>query len=385
MVNVKNVLCFACLQAGISIGDFCKVQESINQNIERKIMNSIHSNKFFTVADQEVTFENVKEGITLSGTLSIPQNIENKLVPVVILVPGMGAFDRDNTFGIHKLFLTISQYLTARGIAVLRYDKRGVGKSGGVFNMTVTSKDLADDVLAAVKFLTKSLKIDSTKIGLIGHSEGGLISFMVASQSVDVKFMISMAGAVANDYPVEQAALQLKADGASDTFIQEDKIIRSHIFNTIQTQLPEQAERMLLVDVKSYIDHLTEEEKAQAKTLPFALTEQNYKQCIATFNSAWYRFFLQIGSIDFIRNVKVPVLAINGDLDFIVSAKLALPKIVTGFKKAENQKAAIVTIPNQNHWFQNCNTGAMSEYGMLKETINESTLKLMSDWICKNV
>lgn len=217
---------------------------------------------------------------------------------------------------------------------------------------------------------------------MVGHSEGGLISFMVASECEDVKFMISMAGAVVTN-SAQQAGFQLKADGASDEFIQRDNIIRSHIFKTIQTHSPEEAERILLVDVKAYVDSLTEEEKLSAKTLPFALTEQNYQRNIATFNSAWYRFFLQIESMDFISKVTVPVLAINGELDFIMSAKLALPKIAAGLKKAENQNATVVSIPNQNHWFQECKTGAMSEYGTLKETVNESTLKLMADWISK--
>lgn len=386
MCDIKRILYVVCLNVSMGIVGFCYTQESFNPNIDSMLLNVIERktmnvNKTFQVTDHEVTFQNDKDGITLSGTLSVPEFTGNKLAPVVILVPGMGAMDRDCTFGAHKLFLTISQYLTAHGIAVLRYDKRGVGKSGGIFNMTITSADLAQDVLAAVQFLkSNDLDIDVSKVGLIGHSEGGLISFMVASQCSDVTFMISMAGSVVTN-SAQQAGLQLKADGASDEFIQHDQIIRSHIFETIQNHTPEEVERILLVDVKAYIDSLTEEEKLQAKTLPFALTEQNYQRNIATFNSVWFRFFLQTESMDFISKVTVPVLAINGELDFIMSAKLALPKIEAGLKKAGNQNATIVSIPNQNHWFQECKTGALSEYGTLAETINESTLKLMTDWI----
>ena len=376
MLDVKSILFLVWLNVSIFTMTFC-VKHKSEINIERKTMNL---NQPFQVTDHEVTFHNAKDNIRLSGTLSIPQSTDHKLAPVVILVPGMGAVDRDCTFGAHKLFLTLSQYFTTHGIAVLRYDKRGVGKSSGVFNTTVTSADLSQDVLAAVQFLTKCPEINSEKIGLIGMSEGGLISFIVASECPDVKFMISMAGAVVTN-SAEQATLQLKADGASDEFIKHDVVIRTHIFKTIQTHTPEQAERILLVDVKAYIDSLTEKEKMQAKTLPFALTEQNYQRNIATFNSAWFRFFLQTESMDFISKVKIPVLAINGELDFIMSAKLTLPKIEEGLKKAGNQDVTIVSIPNQNHWFQECKTGAMSEYGALKETISESTLKLMADWI----
>ena len=334
------------------------------------------------IANHEVSFQNAKDGIALSGTLSIPQSAGNTLAPVVLLVPGMGAMDRDYTFGTHKAFLTISQFLAAKGIAVLRYDKRGVGKSGGVFNMALTSADLAQDVHAAVQFLANHPKVNAKKIGLIGASEGGLISFMVASQSPDVRYMISMAGAVIND-SAEHASLQLKADGASDQFILHDRQIRDHILQTVQTQSPEQSERTLLVDVKKYLDSLTPEEKTQAQTLPFALTEATYKYNIDTFNSAWYRFFLQTESMDFISKVTVPVLAINGDLDFNMSSKLALPKIEAGLKKAGSQNATVLAIPGQNHWFQQAKTGALAEYGDLKEDIHESTLKLMADWILK--
>lgn len=377
MLDVKSILFLVWLNVSFFTTTYCIGQKSEINNIERKTMNL---NQTFQVTDHEVTFHNVKDDIALSGTLSIPQIPNSRLASVVVLVPGMGKVDRDCTFGAHKLFLTISQYFTAHGIAVLRYDKRGDGKSGGAFDLMVTSIDLSRDVLAAVQFLTTRTDIDIQKIGLVGMSEGGLISFMVASECPDVKFMISMAGAVITN-SAEQAALQLKADGASDEFIKRDTVIRGHIFNIIQTQTPEQAEHTLLVDVKTYIDGLTQEEKEQAKSLPFALTEQNYQRNITTFNSAWFRFFLKTDSMDFISKVKVSVLAINGELDFIMSSKLALPKIAEGFKKAGNKGAMVVSIPNQNHWFQECKTGAMSEYGALKETISESTLRLMADWI----
>jgi alpha/beta superfamily hydrolase len=267
MLNVKNLLFLAWIVVHFSIIATCVEQKS-EITIERKKMNK---KEIFSVVDHEVTFFNTKEGITLSGTLSIPLFLDKSLAPVVILVPGMGPVDRDCTFGAHKLFLTISNYLTACGIAVLRYDKRGVGKSGGIFNTDVTSSDLSQDLLAAVAFLKTSAEIDQEKIGLIGMSEGGLISFMVASECLDVKYMVSMAGAVVTNV-VEQTGLQLKADGASEDFIERDRQIRTHIFTVIQAKSQEQAKDILLFDVKKYIDSLTEEEKIQVKTLPFALT-----------------------------------------------------------------------------------------------------------------
>ena len=141
-----------------------------------------------------MTFLNSKDGITLSGTLSIPES--PKKPAVVVLVAGVGPYDRDCIqMNGQKMFLTIAQYFTKSGIAVLRYDKRGMGKSGGIFD-TASTFDFAHDVLAAVQFLKQRSDIDAQNIGLVGHSEGGLISFIVASQSPHVAFMISMAGAV---------------------------------------------------------------------------------------------------------------------------------------------------------------------------------------------
>lgn len=170
MFVFTRILHLVCITLSIFSVDFCVARECVaqeptHQNIERNTMNS---NKTFQVTDHEVTFQNAKDGITLSGTLSVPQMTDNKLAPVVILVPGMGAADRDCTFGTHKLFLTISQYFTTHGIAVLRYDKRGVGKSGGVFNMTVTSADLSRDVLAAVQFLQNAQKSIQKKLDWLG-------------------------------------------------------------------------------------------------------------------------------------------------------------------------------------------------------------------------
>jgi len=334
------------------------------------------------VIDQEVSFYNSKDGITLVGTLSIPE-FQTKPA-VVILIAGYGPNDRDCTVMGRKLFLDISQYFIDNGIAVLRYDKRGVGQSSGKYDLTLTSADFAQDALEAVQFLKKRSDIDSAKIGLVGASEGGLISFMVASQSKDVAFVVSLAGATSNNV-ITHYQMQLKVDGASDVFLVNDKKIREKIFAIINTQTAEEAQNSLLSSIKFYIDNLTDKEKDEGKNLFYAITEENYQKLIDQLNSAWYRFYLKTDSIDFISKVKVPVLAINGDLDFIIAANTALPKIEKGLKIANNHHATILTIHNQNHWFQQCKTGSVKEYYEIKENMHESTLKLITDWIQKTI
>ncbi len=348
-------------------------------------MNSTTSHQNINVINHDVTFYNTKDDITLSGTLSVPSSAQKSAV--VILVAGMGPFDQDcNLMNGHKLFVSIANYFTQCGIAVLRYDKRGIGKSGGVFNTAFTF-DFAQDVLAAVQFLKQRPDIDTQKIGLVGHSEGGLISFIVASKSPDVAFMISMAGGVITniDDVVLQTGLQFKADGAPDEFIASDKIIRTKMLETVTTLPADDAEKKLRVMIKAYIDGMTNEQKAYAKTLfAFALTEQNYEQRITIANTSW-RVYLLSDPLQYISKVTVPVLAINGALDFMLPAKLALPIIKHGLEIAGNHDVTLIAIPNQNHCFQQCQTGALSEYITIKETIHESTLKLMTDWIVSKV
>ncbi len=378
MCNIKHILFLVLLNVSMFSVNFCIAQEYTHQNIERKIMNS---NKTFQVIDHEVTFQNAKDGITLSGTLSVPE-ISDKPA-VVIMIAGMGPQDRDCTqMGTHKLFLVMSQYLATHGIAVLRYDKRGVGKSQGLFSMNLTATDLAQDVVAAIEFLKERGDVNTQKIGLIGSSEGGLISFIVASQSLDVAFMVSMAASVSNDV-ISHFEMQLKADGATEQFLESERKMRKELFDIINTQSEIDAQISLTALLKSHVDNMSDEQRTEAKKLPFAITGDNYQHMIAMFNSPGYRFYLKTDSLDFISKVKIPVLAINGDLDFFIAAKTALPKIEQGLKMAGNKNFTIKAIPNQNHWFQECKTGALSEYGTIKETINESTLKLISDWISK--
>ena len=349
-----------------------------------KKMNFQNSDQMYNVTDHHITFFNSKDEITLSGTLSVPQTHQKP--KIVVLVAGMGPADRDCTVMGRKLFTPIADYFTKRGIAVLRYDKRGIGQSQGTFDMTVTSADLAQDVMAAVQFLKNRDDIDTKNIGLAGMSEGGLISFMVASQLQDIAFLVSMAGAVATscDDVLFQTAEQLKADGATDEFIAFDTTIRKQILQAVTTLSAELAKEKLLPLVETYVATMTDEQKAQAVTLPFAITQQNFKHIIDMFNSPWYRYYLHIDVSQLLNTISVPVLVINGTLDFITDARLTLPIIEQGLKSAGNHDVTVVATQNQNHWFQECKTGALADYSAILETMHESTMQLIADWILKN-
>ncbi len=333
-------------------------------------------------------FENKPAGITLAGTLTIPQS--QKSVPVVLLIPGMGPADRDCTLpgGNHKLFLVLADYLTQQGIAVLRYDKRGVGKSTGKFDFTVTTKDLADDALAGVEYLKTCKEINAKQIGLIGHSEGGIIASMIASQSKDIAFAVLLAPAVATGTAevLDLIALQLQADGATQDLITRYRSVREKLI-TIAKQEPDsvKAEKQMHGVFENYWSTLSESQKSESEKLLFAICATNANDTIAMINSPWSRYYLACDTSALFKRITIPVLTLMGELDFIAFPQIIAPIVEHGLKQAGNTDYTIVEFPKLNHWFQTCKTGALTEYGATKETIAPVVLKTISEWIVAKV
>jgi pimeloyl-ACP methyl ester carboxylesterase len=330
---------------------------------------------------EEVLFTNKPAGVTLSGTLTLPQ--AGNPFPAVVLISGMGENDRDYTFCKHKMFLELADILTRNGIAVLRYDKRGVDKSGGVLDMSVTSKDLAGDALAAVEYLKNCSEINHKQIGVIGHSEGGMIAAMIAAQDKDIAFVVSMAGVAATDIHIvlEQTALQLQADGASEHMIAQDRIVREKVLNIVIHEPNNTTAKKLLQEVVAeYWTALSDKQKSEAETLAFAFTDKKAAGMIDMFNSPWYRFFLSYNPVDTLKQITVPVLAINGSCDWITLAK-GLQVIAAALQQAGNTDYTTLELPNLNHRLVNCKTGSMQEYMVATEAIDQSVLQLISDWV----
>lgn len=330
---------------------------------------------------EEITYSNQIDGIIISGTLTIPST--EGCFPAVILVSGMGPNDRDYTMLGHKPFLVLADYLTRQGIAVLRVDKRGVGKSTGTFNTTVTSKDLARDVQAGLDYLKTRKEINSNRIGLIGHSEGGLIAAMVASQS-SVAFLILLAGAMVTGIGqvLTQVGMQLKADGASKELIDHDSKIREKVLSVAKDESDSDKAAVLMRTIMTaYFAALPVAIKAESEQFMFAIKESNAEGMIAFFNSPTYRYWLGHNSVADLSTLRMPVLAINGDLDFVTMSRIQLPVIKKALQSAGNRDVTIVEMPKMNHWFQSCLTGAMNEYGALQETISPLVLRQIADWI----
>ena len=332
--------------------------------------------KPYPYTEEEVAYENKEAGITLAGTLTLPPGKGPS--PAVLLISGSGPQDRNETIYNHHPFLVLADYLTRQGIAVLRVDDRGVGESTGDFSQA-TSVDFASDVLAGIEYLKTRKEINPEQIGLIGHSEGGLIAPMVAVKSPDVAFIILMAGTglTGEEILYLQGALISRAMGVSEEDIAKNRQFNEKIFSLIKEEkdkktIEEKLRQMFMEDWAE----LNEEEKSRIGD-PEVFLEAQLKSLL----SPWLKFFLTYDPKPTLNKVKCPVLAINGEKDLQVPPKENLSAIEEALKVGGNQNYTIKELPGLNHLFQTAQTGLPAEYAKIEETISPVALKIISDWI----
>ena len=352
---------------------FPLVLERVDEVVE--LLRPQEPKKPYPYQEEEVVYENKKAVVKLAGTLTVPG--QEGPFPAVLLISGSGPQDRDETLLGHHPFLVLADYLTRCGIAVLRVDDRGVGKSGGDFTQA-TSEDFASDVLAGLEYLKSREEINPKQIGLIGHSEGGIIAPMVAIQSSDVAFIILMAGTglTGEEILYLQTELIARAEGVSDEVIAKNLSLQEQMFTVLKEErddaVAEKRLRTILEDVISELE-LSEKEKEMA--------EANAEAQIKSILSPWFRYFLTYDPRPTLMEVKCPVLAINGQKDLQVPPKENLAAIEKALKAGGNNNYTIKELPGLNHLFQTAQTGAISEYARIEETISPTALKIMSDWI----
>ncbi|RAJ14470.1 alpha/beta hydrolase family protein [Olleya aquimaris] len=325
---------------------------------------------------EEVTYTNKDaDSVVLSGTLTLPKKVKNPAV--AILINGSGAHDRDCNIAGHKPFWVIADYLTNNGIAVLRFDERGVGKSTGDIR-NATTYDLASDVEAGIKYLKTRTDIDQSKIGLIGHSEGGIIAPMVASKNNDIAFIVMLAGpGVRGDQLLEtQNKKILKSIGLTEEALNIQLELNSNFYRIIL----EEKNDSIRTKIETFINKYQEKNKDN-KTVAFILNPVAKKQMIDTYSIPWLIEFIRLDPKPFLEKTTCPVLALNGTKDFQVLHDVNLPAIEAHLKTAKNKDVTIKKIEDLNHLFQTAKTGSTSEYTTLEETFSNNVLKLISDWI----
>lgn len=317
----------------------------------------------YPYAQEEVAFDSVP-GVRLAGTLTLPKG--KGPFPAAILITGSGPQDRDETLMGHKPFLVLADHLTRHGIAVLRYDDRGVGKSTGQFPRAA-STDFALDADAAAIYLRGRPEIDARKIGFIGHSEGGLVGPLAAVKDPKIAFVVMMAGPGVPGLELitaQRAAINTAAGMTSAV--------------QARNQLAAQEMDRAVLDAKD-MDQARQEATRILTGVgmsPAAAIAQAVQ--VAT---PWYRYFLAYDPRPTLKELRVPVLAINGDKDLQVIASQNLPAIREALK--DNRDAEVVELPGLNHLFQTARTGLPSEYGKIEETMSPAALDLITDWIGK--
>ena len=332
----------------------------------------------FPYEAREVTYSNPIEGNTIAGTLTVPEGAGPH--PAALLITGSGSQDRDETIFQHKPFWVIADYLSRRGIAVLRVDDRGIGGSDGV-RVGLTSEDFAGDVAAGLAFLRSQAEIDDAGIGLIGHSEGGLIGPMVAADDDEVAFVVMLAGPGVKgaDLLRLQNELILRAAGMSDEYVASQIELQLSLWEAMMAAMEEAVidERLrALLDMQ--LASLPAEERALARDNAFAAAK-------VQVTSEWLRFFLAADPAVYLEKVNAPVLALNGTLDLQVSAEQNLPAVEAALARAGNTDVTIKSLERLNHLFQEAGTGQVSEYGLIEETFSPAVLELMAAWLSQRV
>ena len=331
---------------------------------------------------KDVVFTNQKDKIDLAGTLTLPKS--KKKSPAVVLIAGSGPNDRDETIFGHKPFWVLADYLTRNGIAVLRYDKRGIGQSGGEY-FTASTQDFAADAKAAINYLKTRKEIDTLYIGLIGHSEGGIIAPMVAAENSDVHFIVLMAGlgVGGSELSLAQNQFAFNKTALSEEGKEHLNEMLKNIYQSVTTwkeYVGSEAERnQLKLDLGELLETLPAEISSTVSKEAFV------KKTTANIATPWFRSFLKIRPADYLHELTIHVLAINGERDTQVDYTKNLTAIETALKKGGNKYYTIKTYPLLNHLFQKSTTGEIDEYGKIEETISPEVLSDITLWIQKQV
>jgi uncharacterized protein len=324
--------------------------------------------KPYPYVEEQVTFSNTPAGVSLSGTLTLPKGTGP--FAAAVLIAGSGPEDRDGTIANHKPFLVLSDYLTRRGVAVLRYDKRGIGQSTGSAEMA-TTMDLAGDAQYAIAYLKTRKDIDPARIGLIGHSEGAMIAPTIAASSPDLPWVVLLAAPATKgeDTLLNQSDLIARAGGLSDAQVLSSLNFDKQAYDLVLT---EQDSNVVGQKLKA----LVKESGLDAALPPAALDAQ-----LHMMTSPWFRYFLAYDPLPELKKTKCPVLAIYGAKDLQVPPKINLPMVQKAFADGGNSQAEVKQLPDLNHLFQHAYTGSPTEYAAIDETFSPDALQMIGEWV----
>ena len=332
------------------------------------------------VVNEEVTFTNGE--VTLAGTLTLPPSSGRH--PAVFLVSGSGPQDRDGATGAipgYRPFVAIAEHLARNGIAVLRYDDRGVGESSGDYG-TATEPDFVADARAALEFLLARSDIDAKRVGIVGQSEGGMIAAMIAAADSRAAFVISLAGpAVKGDeLLLRQAERAAQAEGMSPSMVAEVTREQRRILELALEKNWKELKAVVHAATFRRLDTLPEEKRALIGDIK-AFADRKAAQSLRTFQHPRYQFILSHDTAEDWAKVKVPVLAVFGELDVQCDAAQNTAGLRQALALGGNENLTVKVIPSANHLLVKAKTGSMREYATLPKDLAPGLLEIITEWV----
>lgn len=326
--------------------------------------------------EEEVVFPNTADGVTLAGTLTLPK--QGAPFTAVVLISGSGPQNRNEELMGHRPFLVLADHLTRKGVAVLRFDDRGTGRSTGNFSSS-TTLDFARDVQAAVAYLKTRKEINSERIGLIGHSEGGLIAPIVAAASPDVAFIVMLAGPGirGKELLTLQSEVISRTMGFKEELIERTKAVNEGVFDIIlNTSDPDSLQPKIAKYMRNAV-----------RSNPHILAQSGMGEDAfvnmqaAALSSAWMRTFIRHDPAPALEKVKCPVLALFGEKDLQVPPVPNAEAVMQALTRGGNTQSTVKVLPGLNHLFQEAHTGSPAEYSAIEQTISPTALDALSSWI----
>ncbi len=356
-------------------GNFMQGGQQFELNLTKSMEKSTGPNrpqnpkKPYPYISKDVSFKNETDNILLKGTLTLPE--KGSKFPAVVLVSGSGAQNRDEEIMSHKPFLVISDFLTRNGIAVLRYDDRGTAESEGDYSIA-TTYDFVNDAKYALEFLKLQPEIDKENIGIIGHSEGGVIAPIIASKDNQINYIVMLAGPVLSGKDLmilQKYKIEEQMGVPKEVLEKNSKIFREAYDILTDSNL----------DLTSLQDSLSKHfDKAYSGMLP---SEDN-KSIVQQITNVWWKSFIALEPSKYIKNVKTPILALFGSKDLQVPAQENI-ELLEKLREDNKLDVQIKQFDNLNHLFQECNTGMPNEYAQIEQTISPDVLEYIKNWILK--
>lgn len=332
----------------------------------------------FPYNEREVRFAG-RSSVPLAGTLTVPEGRGPH--PAVVLISGSGAQDRDETVAGHKPFLVLADHLTRQGYAVLRFDDRPNA-------IRMTLDDRANDVKGAIAFLRNQADIDARRIGLLGHSEGGVVAPMITRADRDIAFLIMLGAPAVSGHQVleAQSTAMLRATGLNEPDIRIDSLIRSTVFDVLRMNPPDAAIAQRVDSaVARWMRGLDPVDRKRADAWFAARTAARDSAAIALWTSPWFKSLFHHDPAPLLRGTDVPLLALYGSLDLQIPPAASLAALQRHFAGSRRRLLTAELLTGVNHMLQPAQSGTMDEYRTIEQTIAERVFSVLDSWLQRHV